>query len=992
MALGSSRLFQAIDINHLPRPGDLEMDARNHERWLEATRTRDKSALSEFAEVLTHDPSGSALLHSIFGNSPFLSQCLIDEPDWLRTILMRGADSCFEMLLDDLAAESGDVEQTQLMRILRLAKRRAALLVAIADLAGVWSLEQICRALSRFAGAALSVASRHLLKRAHESGLIRLPHPETPELESGLVILGLGKLGAWELNYSSDIDLIVFFDEGKITYLGPRSVQECIVGLTRDLVRLISERTIEGYVFRTDLRLRPDPGSTPIALSTLAAETYYESFSQNWERAALIKARPVAGDLAAGADFLAFLRPIIWRKHLDFAAIRDIHSVKRQINAHKGGGRIAVAGHNIKLGRGGIREIEFFAQTQQLIWGGREPALRVAGTLDALNALAHAGHVDFETVAELTQCYRYLRTLEHRLQMVDDRQTQTLPDTPERLDAVAAFAGFADRTSFENETRRVLRTVERHYAQLFEHDKPLARHGNLVFTGAEDDPETLKTLTSMGFSSASAICERVRTWHHGRIRATRSERARELLTELLPALLEALARTAQPDEAFQRFDALLSALPAGIALFSLFHVNPGLLDLLADIMGDAPRLAEHLGRRPALLDALLGPGILAPPPGRATLARELDGVLAEAGGEFEAVLDATRRWANEMKFRAGIQTLRGLLTPAVGARHLSALAEIIVRALKPRVEAEFERLHGKFPGPGMVVVALGKLGSREMTASSDLDLITVYDSSPGAETSDGPKPLPPAVYYARLTQRLVGAISARTAEGVLYEVDLRLRPSGHSGPIATSLESFRLYHRSESWTWEHMALTRARVIAGSPELARAVRRAIRTTLTRERDSEQLRADIAEMRERIAREHKPASPWDIKYWRGGMIDIEFVAQFLQLRWARDFPAILDTATARVIGKAAGLGVLAGEDARILSAAHSLWTTMSQVLRHSVAGPFDPASAPGRLREVLVEAAGYPNFEVMKSAIEDLSAEALAIYNRLIAFPATSILAK
>ncbi|HET6224088.1 MAG TPA: glutamine-synthetase adenylyltransferase, partial [Dongiaceae bacterium] len=506
---------------------------------------------------------------------------------------------------------------------MRLARRRVALTVALADITQTWPLERVTAALSDFADLSIGLAARHLLGRAAQAGDILLPSTEDPARDSGLVVIGMGKLGSRELNYSSDIDLIILYDPEKVQYRGSRTVQDFFVRITRDLVRMLQERTDAGYVFRTDLRLRPDPASTPLALSVLAAETYYEGMGQNWERAAMIKARAVAGDQAAGELFLRLLRPFVWRKHLDFAAIQDIHSIKRQIHAVKGFRDIAVGGHNIKLGRGGIREIEFFAQTQQLIWGGRNADLRQAGTCAAIQALVEAGRVQPQTAEELVAAYRFLRHVEHRLQMIDDRQTQTLPAAGPELDALTRFAGFASTDAFAEELMRHLGNVEDHYAELFEEAPSLGGPGSLVFTGKENDPETVATLGRMGFADGASTSNIVRGWHHGRYRAMRSTRARELLTEIMPRLLEALARTSSPDTAFARFDEFLRRLPAGVQLFSLLHANPGLLDLIAEIMGSAPRLAEYLSRNAGLLEAVLVRGFFDPPPPPAGLARDL---------------------------------------------------------------------------------------------------------------------------------------------------------------------------------------------------------------------------------------------------------------------------------------------------------------------------------------------------------------------------------
>ena len=593
------------DPDQLPRPADPERMERGLERFHDAADASDDPAVSAVVKELAEDQTMQALLAGVFGNSSFLGQCLVRDIAFVPAIFNGGFDHAFESVMHDLAIFDPAASFTDTGMTLRRAKRRIALLTALADLSSNWPLATVTERLSQFCGAALSNAIRHLLTTEHARGRLQLPDMESPETGSGYIVLGMGKLGAFELNYSSDIDLIVLYDQDVVPAADPDELQQNLVRLTRDLVKLMDERTGEGYVFRTDLRLRPDPGATPVAMSTFAAETYYESQGQNWERAAMIKARPVAGDIEAGYRFLETLQPFVWRRHLDFAAIEDIQSIKRQIHAHKGGSTVAIAGHNVKLGRGGIREVEFFTQTQQLIWGGRDPDLRSPFTVQSIEALVTAERVTPAVAQDMIDAYRYLRRLEHRLQMVDDQQTHSLPDTVEGLEAVAAFMGYADRESFETELMHTLRTVEHHYAELFEESESLGGGGTLVFTGSEDHPDTLATLREMGFSDPESISTAIRAWHAGRHRATRSTRAREILTELMPVMLDALSKTSNPDAAFRRFDGLIAGLPAGVQLFSLFQANPSLLTLVAEITGGAPRMAEWLGRNPLLLDGVL---------------------------------------------------------------------------------------------------------------------------------------------------------------------------------------------------------------------------------------------------------------------------------------------------------------------------------------------------------------------------------------------------
>jgi glutamate-ammonia-ligase adenylyltransferase len=967
------------------------------ERWREALARLNDPALQQAADRLQGDPAVMRLLSGVFGNSRFLTLMAELEPDFSVTLLFDGPDAALRRISHDLAdARRRALDGDEPARALRTAKRRVALATAVADIAGLWTLEQVTRALSDFAEAALDTALVFLLHEAAGRDAVTPAEGVDPERRSGLIVLGMGKLGARELNYSSDIDLIVFYDPERFRTPIPDALAREAVRLTRGLVRLIAEHTADGYVFRTDLRLRPDPASTPIAVSVLAAEEYYETLGQNWERAALIKARPVAGDREAGGAFLRWLVPFIWRKHLDFAAIQDIHSIKRQINAHRGGGRIALAGHNIKLGRGGIREIEFFAQTQQLIWGGRIPSVRASGTVDALAALARAGKIGAEVSADLTQAYRFLRRVEHRLQMIDDAQTHSLPEDPAKLAALAIFLGYPDLDAFKSELLATLRRVESYYAELFEDAPALALPGdiggNLVFTGAEADPDTLKTLERLGFANVQAVDAAVRGWHHGRCRAMRSTRARELLTELMPHLLKALAEKPDADAAFLAFDRFLNGLPAGVQLFSMFYANPPLLGLVTDILGVAPALADHLARRPSVLESVLSaPDFFEPPPSLDELADELCRTLDRAR-DAEDLLDLSRRWANDRHFQVGVQSLKGLLDTAQATAAWTRIAEASLICLLPHIEAEFAGAHGRIPGCGMAIVGMGKLGGREMTATSDLDLIFVYSTPEEATVvSDGPRPLPAPQYFARLSQRLINAITALTAEGRLYEVDMRLRPSGKAGPIAVSATTFARYQRDEAWVWEQMALTRARVVAGPPDLAAEIEAVIRAVLTRPRDPAALVVEVADMRARMAEEHRAQSIWEVKHVRGGLVDIEFIAQYLQLLHANRFPAVLSPNTREALSGLGAAGVLRADIADELIDALELWQAVQHRVRLNIGEAIrtiDGDGVPKPLRLAVDGIAGL-DFDRLVNKMHSTARRVHVHFRRIIEEPAEAV---
>lgn len=909
-------------------------------------------------------PQGAALLAALGGHSSYLADLATRESATLLRVVERGPDAAFAVALDPLGRADPAASRAQVAAMLRQAKRQAALIAAVADISGVWSLDRVTGALSDLADACTDYACAHLLREAQARGDLRLAggaarhDPRATGKGSGLVVLGMGKLGGRELNYSSDIDLMVLYDPEAATYDADRA-GAIYVRIARDLVRLLEERTEDGYVFRTDLRLRPDPAATPLAVSLPAAITYYESMGQNWERAAMIKARPVAGDRALGETFLREIRPFVWRRHLDFAAVADIHSIKRQIHAHKGhkGAHavVQVAGHDVKLGRGGIREIEFTTQVLQLIWGGRDPALRDATTLGALAALAAAGKIDRRAAADLADAYVFLRNVEHRLQMVADRQTHRLPEEPEGIALIASFMGYDSAEAFTAALTGHLSRVERHYAGLFEQAPDLSGgetvQGSLVFTGVEDDPATLQTLRDMGFQNVSAIAAMVRGWHHGRTRATRSERARELLTALMPALLAAFARQPQPDAALMRFDAALARMQAGVQALSLLHRNPVLLDRLAFLLGAAPALADHFARNAAALDGLLAGHASAGLDPVATLP-----ALVKDARFFEEALEAARRLVSERKFEIDAAALEGRIDPDTAGTARSALADAAIGALLPRIAQEFARRHGKVAGGALGVVALGKLGARDMLPASDLDLILIYDHDEEVqESTGGEKPLPPSQYFARLAHQVVGALTTPGAEGKLYEVDMRLRPSGSKGPVAVSLPAFRRYHAESAWTWERMALTRARFVAGAPALKRKVEAAIRAAQLRAADPATVLADAAAMRTRMLRDLPAEGPWDIKLMPGGLVEVEFIAQALQVAHAHHLPAILSPTTRLSLAALSKARLLSPEEAETLITAERLWRAILAHLRLTV-GRWNEERLPEPLAAVLLRTVG------------------------------------
>ncbi|MES5097511.1 bifunctional [glutamine synthetase] adenylyltransferase/[glutamine synthetase]-adenylyl-L-tyrosine phosphorylase [Agrobacterium sp. BA1120] len=952
------------------------------------TQTELKSVLSTLKDIGKSEPDVAALLASdrplkdfvaqALSLSPYLRDAAVADEGLLTLAILGPLDATLARLVEDARncwrpeGEGVVPSEAEVMTRLRVAKRRLSFISALADLARIFVARDTTHWLSDMADASLAAAIDHLLLANHHSGKLTLKNVDAPSEGSGLIVLGMGKLGAQELNYSSDIDAVVFFEPSSGIVPDPLDALEVFGRMMRRLIRIMQERTADGYVFRTDLRLRPDPGSTPLAIPVEAALTYYEGRGQNWERAAYIKARPVAGDIKAGENFLRELTPFVFRKYLDYAAIADIHSIKRQIHAHKGHGAIAVKGHNVKLGRGGIREIEFFAQTQQLIAGGRMAPLRVRSTQEALAALTEAKWIDASTRDKLTDAYWFLREVEHRIQMVRDEQTHILPDTETELKRIAFMLGFADTKAFSEKLEDVLRLVERKYSALFEQETKLSgESGNLVFTGQKDDPDTLKTLARLGFERPESMSGVIRTWHNGRYRATQSVEARERLTELTPDLLKAFGESKRADEALLRFDNFLSGLPAGIQLFSLLGNNPALLSLLVTIMSSAPRLAEIIAARPHVFDGMLDPALMTEIPTREYLGQRMRGFLAPAR-HYEDILDRLRIFAAEQRFLIGVRLLTGAIRGEVAARAFTYLADLVIEAAVNAVMAEMEASHGTYPGGRVAVVGMGKLGSFELTAGSDVDLILLYDYDDAASESDGAKPLDAVRYFTRITQRLISALSAPTAEGVLYEVDMRLRPSGNKGPVATRISTFEKYQREEAWTWEHLALSRARLICGDASLIEDAERIIASVLSQKRDVAKIAGDVAEMRKLIGEEKPPANIWDFKLIPGGLVDLEFIAQYLTLvAPAKGLPPHVAGESTADVWKRVAADAMELQTYDDCMVALNLFTELSQIIRLCIDSDFEPKEAPAGLIDLVCRAGDCPDISTLEGEVKRLS---------------------
>jgi [glutamine synthetase] adenylyltransferase / [glutamine synthetase]-adenylyl-L-tyrosine phosphorylase len=948
--------------------------------WLTGLAPEQAAAIDD---LVVRFPLAGTILFGIAEASPYLFDSVRADAARLIRLLDCEPEPYLAQLIETTCRDVSEASsEADVMLLLRRMKSEAALLIALCDIGGVWPVMQVTAALTDLAVASVQSVLRFLLRQEAARGRLAPPDPDQPEDSSGLIVLAMGKMGAGELNYSSDIDLIVFFDPAAPTLAPDIEPQPFFVRVTQGLSRLLAQRTGDGYVFRVDLRLRPDPSSTPVAISTAAALHYYEREGRTWERAAMIKARACAGDDGAGEALIAEIAPFVWRKHLDFAALADVHDMKRQMQTFRGQSEIAVEGHNVKIGRGGIREIEFFAQTQQLIAGGRHPELRVRPTLEALNVLATHNWITFEARDELTAAYEFLRRVEHRLQMVADEQTHTLPDDAAAVERFAGFFGYDSREAFARDLLGHLNVVQAHYGKLFEGDPTgTAKLPAADYSAGPDDPRLLEHLATLGFKQPVMVAQTVRQWMVGDYRVFRMEQTRTAFVEFVPALIVGLAHAEEPDHAVAAFDRFLQALQRGGRLISLLSQNRDLVALVALILGAAPRLGDTLARQPQIMDGLIDPRFFGAMPDQRELSARLAATLADANS-YEEFLDRSRLFGQESLFLIGTRILSGTVSAQQASVAFADVAEGIVHTVHGLVTDRFAAQHGRIKGQETAILAMGRLGSREMTASSDLDLILLYDFDPEHPDSDGARSLQGAHYFARFTQRLISAFTTRTNYGVLYEIDMRLRPSGRAGPVASHIKSFAEYQDREAWTWEHMALTRARVISSSPGFRARIENIIREVLTRPRDATGVAGDVAEMRRAIALEKGEDDIWDLKYAAGGMVDIDFIAQYLQLVHAAGKPDILDVSTLHVLDNAARLGVLPQSSAEVLRSATRLYHDLTQILRLCVSERFKPESSGEDLLRVMVRAGDAPDFSSLEARVKETQTEVRRVYDEIV----------
>lgn len=950
----------------------------------------DESIIARDTEInnLLKGKQFNLFCHNIFFHSPFLKQIIITYFDDFLKLLIREPEilqkefvfrqAHYVDLLCDSFSGSGFI--STIKKELRINRKLHALFVALCDLTGYWNIERITLALSDFADASVQTAFKAAFyEHYHQKFKIKIAL-ETIDI-CDLVVLALGKHGAQELNYSSDIDLIIFFKNPTVPLLPNNFNEQDYIKIAQRLAQILQERTPEGFVHRVDYRLRPDPASTQVAVSFASAHSYYENVGQNWERAAFIKARPVAGNLQIGKEFVKDLKPFIWRKYFDFSSISEIHLMKKQIHSIHGFEERTLSGANIKLGYGGIREIEFFVQAQQLIFGGKNLILRGMQTIPMLYELEKTQWISKRARNDLTEAYNFLRLIEHRLQMVRDEQTQCLPIEKKDLLQIARFCGFSNLSEFRKIFFKHTDKVRHHYSLLFKKEDSKSKENYpLIFQGQEYISETVLRLKNIGFRRPEAVIDIINDWKLGKRRALISSKAREVLNKTITELLEALGKTANPEAALSILDQAFLKMPASVELLTILHSHETLRSLFADLLGSAPRLAQMVMHTPHILDCIIDPAFLTPIRHTKSLEKQIRYMMGDPT-HFEAFLDIIRDTIRQFHFLTGARLLSGLLSPDDLGHVYSGMAEAAIRITFEQVLKEFSKEYGEIQNASFAILGLGRLGSRQMTARSDLDLIMIYDFSPEYRESTGNKKVDVTTYTTRLTQRLIAALSVPTRRGELYEVDLRLRPQGGKGPIAVQVSSFFSYQEEESDLWEHMALTRARVITGDLNFSKLITQEIRKIIKKERSPPDVIREARKMRSYIATHKGDKNPWNFKLARGAILDLDFLAQTIVLIYSIHHPRLLGQRTPRIFQIAMQKGIITESEAEILQKSHGVFYALQQWQRTIFNEDYDDKKIPEFFLYKIASFFGLADSQSLFAYIKELQEEAASLVSMI-----------
>ncbi|MGE1092707.1 bifunctional [glutamate--ammonia ligase]-adenylyl-L-tyrosine phosphorylase/[glutamate--ammonia-ligase] adenylyltransferase [Pseudomonas zeae] len=913
------------------------------------------AALEDDHGLANWTPERWAQFARVTAASEFVIEQSVRDPLMLLTLVQSGElDRAFapgELCAQIAAAVNAAQNEDELGRALRRQRARHQVRIIWRDLTRQADLVQSCRDLSDMADATIDQAYQWLYSRHCEQ--FGTPTGRRSGEPQQMVILGMGKLGAVELNLSSDIDLIFAYPEGGETVGVKRSLdnQEFFIRLGQRLIKALDPMTVDGFVFRVDMRLRPYGSSGALVLSFNALEQYYQDQGRDWERYAMIKARVVAGDQVAGAQLLDMLRPFVYRRYLDFSAIEALRTMKQLIQQEV---RRKGMADNIKLGSGGIREVEFIAQAFQLIHGGRDLSLQQRPLLKVLSTLEGQGYLPPAVISELREGYEFLRYTEHAIQAIADRQTQMLPDGAQDQARIAFMLGFADWDAFHEKLMFWRGRVAWHFAQVIaDPDEDENAESEVVVGGewlplweeAQDEEAACRQLEEGGFADASKALKALAGLRSSPQLRAMQRLGRERLDAFIPRLLAQAVEHANPDLVLERVLPLVEAVARRSAYLVLLTENPGALRRLLTLCAASPWIAEQITRFPLLLDELLNEGRLFKPPLAPELAAELRERLTRIPeDDLEQQMEALRHFKLAHRLRVAASEIAGSLPLMKVSDYLTWLAEAIleqVLALAWRqTVAKYGtplRTDGTLCDPGFIIVGYGKVGGLELGHGSDLDLVFIHDGDPQAET-DGPKSIDGAQFFTRLGQRIIHLLTAQTNSGQLYEVDMRLRPSGASGLLVSSLGAFARYQENEAWTWEHQALVRARVLVGSQDVGQAFERVRAQVLGKARDLAKLQQEVSEMRAKMrdnlgtkstaagtaANAFDATAPFDLKQDAGGIVDIEFMVQYAALAWSQSHPPLLRwTDNIRILEELEHEGLMPAEDASLLREAYKAY---------------------------------------------------------------------
>lgn len=944
----------------------LPAEFREHaeQRWQDIVCLRDFSA---------NDPLPVALqdtLPAVLAWSGFIADTLRAQPDLLRGEWAANLEQ--EIAAADLAvtvraALDATADELELMQVLRLQRQAMHARIAWRDIAGWASVEESLAATSAVADTCIAAA----LSRLH--AWHREAHGEARDADGNalqLVVLGMGKLGGSELNFSSDIDLVFAFDStGESDGRRPLSNEQYFSRLGQKLIRVLDEVTADGFVYRVDMRLRPFGDSGPLVMTLNGVESYYEQHGREWERYAFVKARPVAGDIVAGEALLKRLQPFMYRRYLDFGVFESLREMKSGINREVQ--RRELRNH-VKLGFGGIRECEFVVQLFQLIRGGREPALRERRFRAALHAVTAVECLAREDAEALERAYDFLRRLENRLQQAFDQQVHVVPDRGIERDRLAFSLGFAGTAEFEDAWEFHRQQVRRLFDEAFLGPEPRSAKDPLEMAWTDATGAGLDSLAAAGFVDAGSVAQRLSALHERIERHPPGTQGMRRLNQLMPRLLAAASRQDNPDVALARMLKLVEAVLGRTTYLALLLESPRALAQFARFCAASDWVAQLVTRHPLLLDELLDPRLFEHVPTRDMFAAELGSQLSRAAqqdkaqgraDDLETLMDALREFQQVSVLRIAAADISGNLALMKVSDRLTDVAELVIQAVLRSAESHLLARHGeprfelegKTRSARFLVIGYGKLGGLELGYGSDLDLVFLHDSAGEHQQTGGERSIDNTVFFLRLTQRLIHLLSTPTAAGVLYEVDTRLRPSGKAGLLVSSMEAFEKYQCEEAWTWEHQALLRARAVAGDEGLAGEFESLRRRMLSQPRDAEKLRLDVAEMRARMRAERVTASDsFDLKAGRGGITDVEFLAQYWVLREAHAAPELIEfTDTIRFIEGLESCGRVPAERLAGLADAYRELRQAAHAQALQGTAPVVPATAHAAARARVIE---------------------------------------